>query len=176
MLKSQYFSNKTTKKSLYINGVKLQTFLVSCYIILLISFFLSLSWLSLSSLLSHLSHISLLSSLLSFLTYPLSHIALSPTTPSHPSFFLSLSPSQPTLTHGLSFSPSQPTLTHDATNQNHQETTPSPPKIGNNLSYGEIVCGGWRWRVVVVEIIGGVLGSWVVGCGLWVMGSWVAGC
>ena len=27
------------------------------------------------------------------------------------------------------------------------------------------MCGGWRWLVVAVEIVGGVLGSWVVGCG-----------
>ena len=30
------------------------------------------------------------------------------------------------------------------------------------------MCGGWRSRVVVVEIVGGVLGSWVRG--LWVRG------
>ena len=50
-----------------------------------------------------------------------------------------------------------------------QQTTEKPSESHCKFTT-EIVCGGWRWRVVVVEIVGGVLGSWVVGCGLWVCG------
>nr|POE59617.1 hypothetical protein CFP56_19136 [Quercus suber] len=51
--------------------------------------------------------------------------------------------------------------------------TLSPPKIGNNLGYDEIMCGGQHWRAVDVEIISGVL--WLVGTMALVDRDWDCG-